>query len=69
MRVWDSEDALNAILIANGDLDVVFDAKSGAVVKSWLLDENALDRIERRFAFFGLKAMEVIQDRTVKIVS
>lgn len=69
MRVWDSEDALDAILIANGDLDVVFDAEGGAVVKGWLLDEDALDCIERRFAFFRLKTMKIVQDRTVKIMA
>lgn len=69
MGVWDSEDALDAILVADSDLDVIFDAEGGAVVECRPLDKNALDCIERRLAFFVLKTMKIVQNGTVEIVT
>jgi len=69
MRGRDTENALDAILIPNCDLDVVLHAKGRTIVEWRPFDKYALDCVERGLGFFGPQMVKVVQDGAVQIVS
>jgi hypothetical protein len=68
MRRWNTKDALDALWIADGNLNVILHAEGRPSIQWRPLDKYSLDRVERGLSFLILKTMKIIQHCAIQIV-